>query len=537
MIKSRSTWCRVRIVTPNIPGNPSRTYEWDEGGDLEGLTTVQVTQTMTGVNSFTLTFAPEGIEEGTSWAKQIPPYSLVTIEMGSSAYPDDDPLCMVGLTSPGVEDEDWIAAPPTRQVTIPGKGIERVLSECGVYKAPWLQLHGGESDALERVVRGHSVQEYTGQLSWTMEIFNAVLDPREAILRILFYFLIDHRHAVVSLLLPPPFALSDLLVPGDYTDSMMESLRRAYKPGGTLANGDFGDFDLDWIPPSWTLVDERLKVTNAAIMHKSGSVQTFMHACMDLVFHEFFTRYENGKARLIYRAKPFAQREASDEALAKGRTLFADGVPDLADLTFTSADLVKTQLRYGSDPVFNFFYVEPSSASILPNGAYRANVPPRYCGQPEDAAYLGRWGIRPLDHQTPYLPIAHRENAVDAKANMEVMDALTLILKSWYDPQPVVQQGSILLKGRPAYRPGNRLVWYGQDHAGDSDGRWDREFYLEAAQHSYQFGTGSYLTNTTVTRGWQLGGIVGPDGKRRLPTRKPRIEPPPPPPPEPEHDE
>lgn len=514
----------MSITTPELPDQASRTYRLDEdnprGSDLHGLMAVTVEQNMTGNNQFSLVFAPEGFEAGTSWARVIPPYSLVIIEMGSSQEPNADPLVMIGLTSPGVETEDYLATPQTRQVVIPGQGIERVLTECGVYRAPWLELNG-EPEIVDRIVGGHSIQEYTGQLSWTMQIFQGVLDPREALLKILYYFTIDHAHSVVSLLLPPPFLLSDLLVAGDQDDAALDRLRKAYKP-------DKAWWDPAFMPSTWKLVDPRLKVTSAALAGKTGAIAGFMASCMDLVFHEYWTRYQDGKARLMYRPKPFAQREASEEAIARGRTLFDDSVTDLDDVVITSQDVVSATLRYGSEPVYNFFYVEPGSASVLPTGSYRANVPPLYCGKVTDEAYLGRWGIRPLDHQTPYLPIAHDENAVDASANIQVMRDLTFILKSWYDPQPVLQQGTITCNGRASFRPGNRLVWQAQIESGESDGRWDREFYIEAVHHTYDFGTGSYRCANTVTRGWQLGGIIGPDGRRKLPYKRPRVEPPPP---------
>lgn len=511
MIRSqRSTWCRVRIVTPQIRGQASEVFEWDAArprtSALRDLQTVVVEQDMSGSpNRFHLIFAPDHIEHGTSWARRIPPYSLVQIEMGSSEAPDDDPLLMVGLTSPGIESEDWTETAPNRRVVVPGLGIERVLAEANVWRAPWLVTHNIDPE-LDRVTRGPFNQTMTGQPTWRLEIFKGVVDPREALLRVLFFFLVDHKNAVVNLLLPPPFRIFDLLVPGDFTDADVEATRLAYDP-----DVDFGTPGVS--PSTWTLVDDRLKLT-AAGLPPQGPVAGFLHACLDPVFQEWFVRYQAGKARLLFRRRPFFRRAPGEEAPPRGRTMFEDGVTDLETFEITSGDVMKAQLRMGSDPVFNTFYAQPGQTTVLQAHAWRANVPPTFCGRETDEAYVGRWGLRPLDHVSPYLLIDSRVQDM-ATATQAAAD-LNRTLKSWYDPHPIMQQGSLLVRGRSAYRCGQRLVWRGEDGHGRKDGRATREFYIEGGRHTYDCHTGAFVSELTVTRGWPIGGVAGPHAERQM---------------------
>lgn len=514
----RQTWVRVRIVTPQLVDQPSEVFEFTperpRASALRGLQNVSVEQRMGGLNAFTLTFAPDGIDEGTSWARRIPQYSLVEVQMGSSEAPDDDPLIMIGLTSPGTETENFVTW--TRQVVITGLGIERVLHEATVWRAPWLALHNIEAE-LDRVTRGPFNQRMTGQPVWTLQIFKGVRDPREALLRILFFFLVDHANSIVNLLLPPPFRIFDLLVPGDFTDEDVDATSFAYHPenDGTLAAE---------MPRTWRVVDPRLKITSAAITRQAGSVLNFLNACVDPVFQEFFVRYQGGKARILFRPKPFATRERADEALKRGATLFADGVADLETVTITREDVLQASLRYGSEPVFNVFYARPASTAILQDKQWYANVPPMFSGRQTDEAYLGRFGLRVLDHVSPYLLVD--QGVQDMATATAIARDLNATLKSWFDPQPVVQQGSIVLKGRAAYRCGQRLVWNPKlDRRGQGDGRPPREFYIEGVRQSYDVETGTWHSHLTVSRGWQLGGDVGPDGARVLPTKKPRPAP------------
>lgn len=522
MARVRQTWCKVKIVTPQLVDQDSRTYELDPKSPrtsaLHGLTSVSVEQTMTGANTFQLTFAPERIEEGESWAALIPQYSLVFIEMGSSDEDGADPLVMIGLTSPGVESEHWQGSAPQRQVVIPGLGIERVLDEAGIYRAPWLELHSIEPE-LDRKVEDANNELLTHQPMWALQLWQGAIDPREALLRILFYFLVDHKHAFVNLLLPFPYRVRDLLVPGDYSDADVEAVR-------LLVDLPLVGQMVARIPSNWRMVDRRLKLFTHG-MPPQSTVAGYLHACLDLVFHEWFVRYQNGKARIHHRPKPFASRADADAAVRMGETLFADGVPDLATVTINSGDVMQSQIVVGSQPIYNLFMAMPADGSTLEGGrTWREAVRPEFCGRRSDHAYHGRYGLRPLEHTSPYINYDH--GMQDVAVATEISRELNQVLKSWYDPQPLLRQGSLICLGRAAFRVGSRLVWDGADINGRSDGRWMREFYVEAVKHTYDFATGAFVSALTVTRGWQLGGEVGPDGERVLPGKKPRPAPPPP---------
>lgn len=522
-MNTRITWCNVKIVTPDLPHLPTATYEWDslEGvGDLAALTTVSVQHGMQGPNSFTLSFAPEGIDYSL-WSDRIPQYSLVFIDMGSDADDGDDPTVMVGLTGPPSVSEDFGSV--TRQVTIQGRGIECVMADAGVWLAPWLDIHDAGGNLLERVGGNFSVEAFNGRAMWTRNIFNKFLrqapgteedagtndpitevNPLEALVVLIRYYLDNEPTSVVNLILPPPHIIRRLLTFGELGEE-------AFEPGTLL------------VPDSWSLVHPKLRMPQTAITPREGPVMGMVEQLIDRMFHDFFIRYEDGKARMQHRVKPFFRPtpgsqitnaiSAADEILARtgvrlpankalGRTQFASDQATVQTLEVTKADLLGVQVRKGMAPVYNAFYVLAGAVATVSKDKdeFLANIPPVFSGKASDFSYVGRFGIRGMKHESPYM-MFERGSETDIAFYQELVTELAQTLQAWFDPHPEMLAGTIQVVGRAEYRCGHRLLLV------DEDGqRPTYEYHVTSVSHAYSFADGSFTTSLGVERGWRLDG-------------------------------
>jgi len=535
---TRITWCNVKIITPDLPHLPTATYEWDslEGvGSLGILTNVSVQHGMQGVNSFTLSFAPEGIDNNL-WTDRIPQYSLVFIDMGSDAADGDDPTVMVGLTGPPSVSEDFGSV--SRQVSIPGRGVECVMADAGVWLAPWLDIHDAGGSLLERVAGDFQVEAgINGRPMWIRNIFNKFLvdnpgalgdaatndpvtevNPLEALVVLVRYYLDNEPTSVVNLVLPPPYIIRRLLTFGELGEE-------AFEPGNLL------------VPDTWSLVHPKLRMPQTAITPREGPVMGMIEQVIDRMFHDFFIRYEDGKARMQHRVKPFnrpipkAQQAleakgvlgAADKILARawdetvsrtgaktptkknpaiGRTRFAGDQATVKTLEVTKADLLGTQLRKGMTPIYNAFYVLAGQIATVSKDkdSFLANIPPVFSGQPSDFSYVGRFGIRGMKHESPYM-MFERGSETDIAFYQDLVTELAQTLQAWFDPHPEMLAGTIQVVGRAEYRCGHRLLLV------DDDGeRPTYEYHVTSVSHSYSFADGSFVTSLGVERGWRVDG-------------------------------
>lgn len=521
-MNTRITWCNVKIITPDLPHLPSAVYEWDslEGvGDLAALTNVAVQHGMQGPNSFTLSFAPEGIDYS-QWSDRIPQYSLVFIYMGSDANDGDDPAVMVGLTGTPAISEDFNSV--SRQVTIQGRGIECVMADAGVWLAPWLDIHDAGGNLLERVGGDFSVEAFNGRPMWIRNIFNKFLrqdpgadegtndpitevDPLEALIVLIRYYLDNEPTSVVNLVLPQPYIIRRLLTFGELGEE-------AFEPGKLL------------VPDSWSLVHPKLRMPQTAITPREGPVMGMVEQVIDRMFHDFFVRYEDGKARMYHRVKPFFRpvpnsiRDAktivaADEAWARGgirppankalgRTQFASDQATVQTLEVTKADLLGLQVRKGMTPIYNAFYVLAGAIATVSKDkdSFLANIPPVFSGKPSDFSYVGRFGIRGMKHESPYL-MFERGTETNISFYQELVNELAQTLQAWFDPHPEMLAGTIQVVGRAEYRCGHRLLLV------DEDGqRGTHEYHITSVSHAYSFADGSFVTSLGVERGWRLDG-------------------------------
>lgn len=514
----RTTFCRVKIITPELPWQPSETFEWSGPAGsqtLSDLMRVETASTVDGpVNGFTLHLSPHHFGQVESLAQRIPAYSLVFIDMGVAGE-DEDPTVMIGLTEPAVESERWTPQGPQRSMAIRGRGIEAVLVDANVWWAPYLETHALAASDLDRTISDSFLEQLTGQLVWAKQIIGEDIDPRQAVLSILFYYLLNHGSSFMNLLLPGDNKIRDLLLPAEYTPADLTAALAKFPPKpGTKYK----------VPRSWTYIGDSLGLTKlllqtGSIHPQPGPILNMLYQVMDRAFHELFVTYErdggNGKgqprARIVHRIKPFALpgfSEALDvidwTVLGRRPTASRFALNDVETVEMTADDLMGSTLAHGMRDVKNVFFVSPGQGAFFDEGGFKALLAPEFCGRRSQPGYIGRYGIRPFEHTSPHMVIGVPGGDQQA-AVIKAAEEMSRTLRVWYEPQPIMLEGTIQVRGRARYRAGRRLVWHGRTEDGQQDGRPTREFYIRGVQHSYDFASGAFLSTLQVNRGWQIG--------------------------------
>lgn len=522
---TRSTWCRVQIVTPELrDGSRGAVYTWDgRRGELSGLLGVSVSVGLElGANRFSLRFSPErfGVD---SWADRVPRYSVVFIEMGSSDETGSDPTVLVGITDPATEAESWQSGSPQRSITISGRGIDSILDDAGVWHAPYLELNRAAiPETLRRAVVTPYIEALLGTPMWLRGLWGNDTDPREALVRILAFYLANTETTAVNLLLPTPYSVRDLVTAGSITGKELDDSADAVfhaTPTGVddtvdlLGPGSSQAPTLMPIPADWSIVDVRLRVFASTLHPAAGSVLSVLHQVFDPVFHELFVAYERPniaapassgaqtpRARIVHRVKPFLRSRPDPSADTASRF-----EPDAVEtVSITAGDIIARQMRHGMEPVHNIFYVLPAHAGFFEQGSFKAQLAPAFCGDTGDHAYIGRYGVRPLEVSNPYVAVNDRQTS-DVPALIAISTTLADVLKAWHDPHPVMLTGTITVPGRASIRPGTRLLVLPADDGWSADLGPSREFYVEGVAHQYDFATGAWLTTANVSRGWTIG--------------------------------
>jgi hypothetical protein len=204
-------------------------------------------------------------------------------------------------------------------------------------------------------------------------------------------------------------------------------------------------------------------------------------------------RHEDGAARIIHRTRPFLRQTPT-----VGASAFAPGVTDLPTVHIGADDLRAMQLRHGVEPVFNLFYVTPAAGTTFNWESFKALVSPSFCGRSDEPAFVGRYGVRPLDVQSPYISADNESDPNTTPEIIEMAKDMAETLRAWYSPHPSMKQGRISVRGRSTMRPGVRVV---RDAVGS---RPAEEFYATAAGHTIDLHTGEWSATLQITRGWPL---------------------------------
>jgi hypothetical protein len=260
---------------------------------------------------------------------------------------------------------------------------------------------------------------------------------------------------------------------------------------------------LDINNAQWDVFEDGVVVPTAIKMGQTGTVWNMLHAFIDGLFQEFFTRMERGVCAIHFRPRPYQKQEV---------TTGSRFVPDNETLTTLTCgpgsllqmDLERTATRQ------NIFRVVPLGAQpVLSSPSFVHHAIPTILTDPAHPSNVLRWGPHPLDHKSPYLngtqtlpttPKNEKDNWTVAAAKRWGQ-----LASWWYGWAPELMMGTVTLLGSPIWNVGHRFLY--------DDGRGEPwEAYIEGIDHDYSWDpasqSGRYLSQLRLTRIWPLSGAV-----------------------------
>jgi hypothetical protein len=554
MEQRHSTACQVEILTPE-----GIRLVFDTRQAVSDLLAVQTSNDLgQPAGSFSLTFAPRRLQ-GRTYDQLIPLRSLVTIHMASSASQVEagESVVMLGLTEDQGSSEDYSRTPPRRVVTILGRSLAGILLDAHLWFHPaiagtpdgtisveerfynlfWikdlvsndmtpaealrtvltyflgLQSRVGQGPLTQRrqtqqaVARRQQaepglsaeviaqdmqtaqqqaphlvprVQSRQGSSAETLALHRQAQQDYEA-------FVAANPGAI-----PPPGEVSEQPITIETTTEMVSAPRLREKPllNLQLPGRSLADL-LDLNDHTWTLFEKDLRVDVTQNTPFAGALWNYLHLFIDPLFQEFFTRVEGGILRIHFRAKPFLQTRSLHGSRFQ-ETLTCQ------TLTLTDVQLLGIQLRRQTANVYNVFSMWPyGTSTMVDKAAYQQLLPPLMLDTATDPSYLAKYGLREIQHRSPYLSAQ-----LDSDTEMTIAAAKRWneIAAAWYGLGSEMYAGAMTVVGSPRWNLGHRLL--------TTDERGAREFYIEGVTHEYDMRTGRYLTHLRVTRGWYLKGLV-----------------------------
>src|SRR5215831_8478156 len=382
MLQHGSTDCRVFIIAPNGTvfgmGSAAKGHAPLEAGLLAAETHKDLAQ---AVGSFQLTL--DGIEDapGRRWEDRIPMRSLVFIAMVRDAapgLPDVDPTVMVGLTDHHAVQDTWSEAHQRRTVSISGRELSCIILDATLIYHPALAARVSVGlVTIENIAQGVlslALSANPAQMSRgrPMDILRVILDM----------FIFHGGSGKVP-------AASESKTP-----VLQQPVISVDMPGIQLDKLLVPQYDL------WHMFDN-VTVDIGQFPAQVNSVWNYLHLWIDRNFQEFFTRVEDGVVKIHFRAKPFKQD------YVKAGTRFVpseETVGTLHTIRLDPADLVAQSRERDSSNVYNFF-------SVLPRGlrddedvyAFRQGVLPAIIQEADHPSFIGKYGIRVMEVQSPYL--------------------------------------------------------------------------------------------------------------------------------------
>jgi hypothetical protein len=231
----------------------------------------------------------------------------------------------------------------------------------------------------------------------------------------------------------------------------------------------------------------------------AGVLWNYLKVFVDTLFQEIFTRMEGGVCRLHFRAKPFLQEYGGTG------TRFRDDDPTLGTRELDQGIILASHLRRQSTAVYNFFRVLPIGASTaLQEPSFLYRLVPTILTDPDHPSYVRRYGLRVLDHASPYLSA---KPTIPSTATNETDDSVVAAGQRWgtiasvfYGSGAEMYGGVLTVLGSPLWNVGMRLL--------TEDERGPREGYIEGVDHQYDYRTGRYSSQLRVTRLWYLDGAI-----------------------------
>ena len=460
-------------------------------------------------------------------------------------------LVMVGLTEPPQDSERYSSAGLVRTSTVVGRGIESVLEDARVWMAPFLELHKHKiSDRLENTAIKQFNEILGGRLMWAREIYTKDMTPLQALLAMYAYYISNHKTSLLSIGLPPGYTISEILLPGSVSREKLREALKEYRPGHELGVDPAKDCDWTYVGD---LIDEKLMFPTGG--HNPGgsmSLLSMMHRASDANMHDFYVEYseEDGRptARIRHRVKPYDPRFSVKEFMREKRTLFMpvgtsvnwsgllEGFPWVDELdevdeliesigsdrpsydgwggdfghahpnqgqaptteNVTGKSIISLSLTHGTKPIYNIFWAMPGDGSLIRPVVAKAEMAPEVCGagSPSDVA---RHGVKPLEYKLPWFAVEMpNKDDKETAALVRALQKIQRTLKGWFEPNPILQSGNIVVSGSARFRPGKRLYWK------TIDDRGAMEFEISAVSHSYSFADGAFVTTMAVRRGWNI---------------------------------
>lgn len=377
-IVTQSTRCTVDIVTP---ASTHVTFTTDEPQrDLLHVETQKDINQACG--SFTLTFAPTVDERGRTWDERIPMRSLVTIQMERPDEPDMpqvESTVMIGITDTHAHTEDWRQAQPQRRSTISGREIACIMLDAELW---FHQALEGQPGVIGAQVAAAGLERI--RLQWQPDLAGSGDDPRDTLAAILQYFLL-----------------------GGFTPSATRKVSPAPKTEGkgqeAVINLQFPERALDTLlvlnKSAWSLFEDGVTVAIANNSAFVGSVWNYLHIFIDESFQEFFSRVEKGASYLYFRGKPFKKTPVTQG------TRFVENDPTLQTLFLEPRWVLAAALAYQSSSVYNVFWCQPMGMQrYLDKTGFKYLIPPEMLTDARHPSFVGRYGLRVMNVDSPYLP-------------------------------------------------------------------------------------------------------------------------------------
>lgn len=239
---------------------------------------------------------------------------------------------------------------------------------------------------------------------------------------------------------------------------------------------------------------------------EAGALWNYMQLFHDTLMQELFSRIEGGTCRLHFRGKPFLK-----EFTGTGSRFVTDE-PTLETLELPWGEVLSRQQRRQMSQIYNFFLVLPLGAMLLRDDpGFRYSLAPTVLRDADDPGAVTRYGIRVLQHSSPYLsatrimPTSDGKKLSTSPLNTKDPTVKTAMEWSkwasvWYGWGAEMYVGFVTLPGSPRYNLGQRLTW--------NEPRGKREAYCEGIDHDWDARTGLYTSQLRYTRAWYLDGPV-----------------------------
>ncbi len=376
----QNTACRVFIQPPS-----ARALAFRPEDLAPALLAVETEKDLAAAcGSFTLTFTAEVDASGRRWDQRIPRRSLVFVTMDRPAathLPVAEPTVMLGLTDDHSVQEDYSEAHPRRIVRIHGREISCVLVDAMLWFHAML-AHDPTTGTL--TVTTSQMGEQRLALTQNPHLARVYEDPRAILSRILDYYLFVGGEA-----------LSGPAQSGDVVQAPVINLDFPIALTSILEKNQ----------QAWRTF-EPVRVPIPQHPSNAGSLWNYLHLYIDRAFQEFFTRIEDGTCKIHFRGKPF--RHALNDVSGGTRFKSAEEEPTLQTLTLEPADLLAQHLQVQTAHVYNVFCVLPRGMSDNRlDPWFKQRVMPQIIVDHTHPSFVGRYGLRVLEVESPYLsPLA-----------------------------------------------------------------------------------------------------------------------------------